>query len=122
MAAVATATAIPPSQRRAPRPPARRRDLVVRPLDDAGGHVVKDPLTGEYFNLGPQESFLLLQLDGVRTAAQIRSAFQARFGEPLDEPDFQEFIELARTQGFLAQPAVAPAPVARKSPAATPAA
>src|SRR5688500_4330282 len=72
--------------------PARRAELLVRPLGDGGEHVVKDPRTGEYFNLGPQESFLLLRLDGRHDISEIRAAFEARFGEPLSEQDVEEFV------------------------------
>src|SRR4051812_39190574 len=45
-------------------PPPRRPELLVNPLGDEGQHVVKDPWTGAYYNLGKEESFLLLRLDG----------------------------------------------------------
>ena len=52
-------------------PPARRTDLIFKPLGDRGEHVVKDRRTGGYFNLGPQESFLFARLDGRQTGAEI---------------------------------------------------
>ena len=70
-------------------PPARRPELIVSPLGDQGQHVVKDPRTGEYFNLGPEESFLLLHLDGRQTAdrghMQVRSirTIDRAVGEPI---------------------------------------
>src|SRR5437763_15944487 len=82
-------------------PPARRPDLVLRPTGDKGDHVVKDPATGTYYNLGAQEAFLLAQLDGLRTAAEVCAAFQERFGEPLSEEDLDGFLELARSRAFL---------------------
>src|SRR5688572_21933147 len=95
--------------------PSRRPELLVRPLGDGGDHVVKDPRTGEYFNLGPHESFLLLRLDGRHTTAQIRGAFQARFREPLTAEDLEEFVSLAKAQGFLRPPGT-PAPRAVAPP------
>src|SRR5215207_6599566 len=89
-------------------PPPRRLDLVVRPIGEDGRHVVKTPDSGEYFTLGAQEAFLLLQLDGRQPAASIRTAFQGRFGEPLSEADFGQFVDLSRSLGFV-QPAAAPA-------------
>ena len=45
-------------------PTPRRGDLLLKPVGDGGEHVVKDPRAGTYFNLPPQEAFLLNQLDG----------------------------------------------------------
>ena len=42
--------------------PARRADLVIRPIGDEGRYVVKLPETQDYFHLGEEEHFLLLQL------------------------------------------------------------
>jgi hypothetical protein len=39
--------------------PAHRPDLLIRPVSDDGQHIVKDVRTGDYYRLGPQESFLL---------------------------------------------------------------
>jgi putative peptide zinc metalloprotease protein len=84
--------------------PTRRPDLVVSPLDDRGDYVVKDPRTGQYFNLGRFESFLLLGLDGKQSGEVIRAAFQDQFGEPLSAEELDEFIKLARSRGFLQAP------------------
>jgi Coenzyme PQQ synthesis protein D (PqqD) len=81
--------------------PARRTELVIKPLGDEGRYVVKDPRTGEFFHLGEVEHFLLTQLDGQRTAETLCAAYAERFDEPLSEDDLDEFIELARSQGFL---------------------
>src|SRR5947209_148234 len=82
-------------------PPARRPDLLLRPIGDDGRHVVKDLRTGAFYNLGPVESFLLLALDGRQPAAAIAAAFEAQFGEPLEPEDLDDFVALAREQGFL---------------------
>lgn len=104
--------------------PARRPDLIVKPSDDAGGHVVKDPRTGQFFDLGPEESFLLLGLDGRRTAVELAQAFEDRFGEPLSRADLDDFLGLARDSGFLPKKTAAggakssaptPAPARRQS-------
>ncbi|HEY1378336.1 MAG TPA: efflux RND transporter periplasmic adaptor subunit [Gemmataceae bacterium] len=98
--------------------PARRADLVVRQTKDDGSHVVKDPLTGQFYDLGPEESFLLLALDGTHTAATLAAAFEARFGSPLAPADVDDFLAIARGNGFVyadAAPAdAAPAPAPRK--------
>src|SRR4051794_36797619 len=82
-------------------PPQRRRDLLLRPLGDGGESVVKDLRTGAYYNLGPQESFLLERLDGEQSAASICQSFERRFGQSLSESDLHGFLELARSMGLL---------------------
>lgn len=83
--------------------PCRRPELTIRPLDAGGQHVVKDPRTGEFYCLGPVEHFLLLQLDGEQTAEEVAAAFERQFGEPLGEADLEEFLDLAQSQGLLAE-------------------
>src|SRR5688500_9950023 len=80
--------------------PRRGSDLLVRPLGDGGECVVKDQKSGEYYNLGPQEAFLLERLDGEQTARAICESFEKKFGQPLSEEDLQEFLELARSLRF----------------------
>src|SRR5215204_6330278 len=75
--------------------PKRRAELVV---DD---EIVLDRCTGELFNLGPTESFLLTALDGNRTAVELTEDFENRFGEPLPYDHLQEFLELVRSHGLL---------------------
>jgi multidrug resistance efflux pump len=100
-------------------PPARRPDLVIRPLGDQGRYVVKDPRTGAFFHLGEAEHFLLTQFDASRTAAAVCAAYAERFGEPLSEDDLDEFIEQARGQGLL-QSGSGCASAPRELPALTP--
>src|SRR5438045_613166 len=90
-------------------PPARRADLLLRPLGDDGQHVVKDLCSGTYFSLPPVETFLLEQLDGQHTIEEICTAFEQRFREPLGADDLDQFLAVAREQGLL-QPTEAPAP------------
>jgi multidrug efflux pump subunit AcrA (membrane-fusion protein) len=85
----------------ATRPPARRPELLIRPLGEQGPYVVKDPRGGGYYHLGEEEHFLLTQLDGRRDAEAIRAAFAARFGQPLSGEELQEFLDVARAQGLL---------------------
>jgi multidrug efflux pump subunit AcrA (membrane-fusion protein) len=81
--------------------PTRRNELAIRPLGERGQYVVKDPATGEFFHLGDEEHFLLMQLDGRKSAEEVCAAFDARFGEPLSSDDFEAFVELARQQSLL---------------------
>src|SRR4051794_15407199 len=117
----ATATLLPPPPappgaraRTPPRRPApatllppRRPELVIH----LG--MVEDPLTGECFKVGPEESFLLLGLDGRRTAAALAAEFEGRFGSPLPESDLQEFLGLVHDCGFIRREADAFPPTGR---------
>src|SRR5262245_60887644 len=88
--------------------PARRAELVVGQLGDGDNYVVKDPLTGAYYQLGAEEHFLLMQLDGAHSAPAIAAAFADRFGQALDARELDEFVALAQTQGFLSAEAAVP--------------
>ena len=81
--------------------PCRRSELILSPLGDQGQYVVKDPRARTYYHLGEEEHFLLSQLDGQRDGEAIRTAFAARFGQSLSEEELDEFLDMARTQGFL---------------------
>jgi multidrug efflux pump subunit AcrA (membrane-fusion protein) len=99
-------------------PPARRPELLIRPLGDHGPYVIKDPHGGGYYHLGEEEHFLLIQLDGRRDAETIRAAFSVRFGQPLTDADLQEFLDMAGVQGLLqGEPAEGPQPARRPPPA-----
>src|SRR5262249_42238484 len=73
----------------------------VKPLGDNGRHVVKDQLTGRYFQLGEHESFLLLRLDGEMTAEQVCQAFSEQFNENFTPDDLNGFLTVADAQGLL---------------------
>src|SRR5262245_1110703 len=64
-------TRAPTDGARCPRLPARRPELLLRPLGEQGRYVVKDPHTGGFFLLGEQEFFLFEQLDGERDAISV---------------------------------------------------
>jgi multidrug efflux pump subunit AcrA (membrane-fusion protein) len=85
-------------------PPRRRGDLVFGSPGDNGQRVIKDPAVGAYYNLGPEEAFLLAQLDGLQSVAQICASFESQFGQPLSVDELREFVLLAATQGFLELP------------------
>src|SRR5262249_32157809 len=100
--------------RRMPEPPsihpARRADLLIRPLGDRGLYVVKNPISGAYYQLGEEEHFLLTGHHGQRSPEQVRSAFQERFGAPLGAEEFEDFLALAGQQGLLRPQGDGPAP------------
>jgi len=81
--------------------PVRRTDLVISPLGDNGRFVVKDPRTGSYFQLGEQEHFLLLLLDGEHAADTVCRKFEQQFAEPLSGDDLDGFLALARRKRLL---------------------
>src|SRR5258707_6447514 len=83
------------------RLPARRGDLIVRPSGNDGAHVVKDPRSGEYFRLGPEESFLLRRLDGRSMSADVCTAFERQLRQPLAPEELEQFVEMARGAGWL---------------------
>jgi putative peptide zinc metalloprotease protein len=83
--------------------PCCRRELVFSTASDAGRYVVKDPRAGEYFSVGEEEYFLLTQLNGVQSPGAVCATFAERFGEPLAPSELAEFLELARSRGFLEQ-------------------
>jgi hypothetical protein len=82
--------------------PARRSELLIRPLAEPGRYVVKHPQTGDYFQIGEEEHFLLNQLDGRRNAEDVRTVYAERFGRPLPQEDVDEFVQLATEQQLAA--------------------
>ena len=81
--------------------PCRRPELDWGPFGEDGSYLVRNRHKGESFQLGPEEHFLLGQLDGARTADAVCAAFAERFGEPLTPEELQDFLHLARERGFL---------------------
>ncbi|MEK7215900.1 MAG: hypothetical protein AAB289_09935, partial [Chloroflexota bacterium] len=75
--------------------------MVIRPIGDQGRHVIKHPGTGEFFQVGPEEHFLIMQLDGRQDAETACQAFVGRFGQALTEKEMHQFVEMARRQGLL---------------------
>ncbi len=84
--------------------PARRRELACWSSEKNGQSLVRNRRTGETFQVGYEEKFLLEQLDGRQNAERICAAFAAQFGHRLSTEGFFEFLELADQRGFL-QPA-----------------
>jgi hypothetical protein len=81
--------------------PCRRPELVARPFGADGSYLVRNRHTGESFQLGREEHFLLGQFDGTRSAKGVCAAFAERFGEPLAEEQLDEFLHLARARGLV---------------------
>ncbi|MHB8900385.1 MAG: hypothetical protein ACYC6Y_16665, partial [Thermoguttaceae bacterium] len=85
----------------ATRVPPHQPDLVITPSGNDGNVVVKNPRTGEYFQLGPHEGFLLEQLHGRHSANEICESFRERFGEPLSADELDQFVRLARARNLV---------------------
>src|SRR5262245_47899805 len=82
--------------------PARKSNLVMRPFGSEGEFVVKNPARRTYHKMGAQEFFLLEQLDGNQSAAEVLAAFEAKFGEPITVDDLHDFVEMASERELLA--------------------
>jgi multidrug efflux pump subunit AcrA (membrane-fusion protein) len=81
--------------------PARRAELIIRPLGVQGPYVVKEPGTGAYYHLGEEEYFLLTQFDGRHDGEAICTAFAERFGQVLTEEDLEDFLTMAKERRLL---------------------
>ncbi len=79
-------------------------DVVIRPLDDDGRCVVKNTRKRSYVKLGGQEAFLLSQLDGQKTYADITAAFEQRYGEPVACEDVQDFVAMLKEERLVGKP------------------
>ena len=85
----------------ATRLPTRWPDLVSWRAGENGPYLIRNRASGDSFQIGEEEHFLLSQLDGRQTPAEICQAFSGRFGQELSEMEFGEFIELADTRALL---------------------
>lgn len=96
------------------RPALRPEVLLSAPLLDgpATVHLVKDPLSGASFEIGPKEYFLVSRLDGSRSLAEIGAEYAHVFGRRLGEGNWQQLLTLLGTRRLLAggPPPSAPAP------------
>ncbi|MER7763793.1 peptidase M50 [Streptomyces sp. NPDC097619] len=92
--------------------PALRADVLLSPPllnGPATVHLVKDPVSGAAFEIGPKEHFLVSRLDGRRSLAEIGAAYGAAFGRRLDERNWQQLLALLGSRRLLAG---GPAPAA----------
>ena len=90
----------PPTDDNTPPLPRHRQDLIIAPHSAAGEFVIKDPVNGAYYHLGPEESLLLRALDG-RSAEVLCRQYEERFAQPLTRQDIADFIELADSMNLL---------------------
>ena len=83
------------------RLPARRPELVCCPLEENGRYLIRNRSSGESFQLGEEEHFLLERLDGRQMGEEICRAFVEQFDEPLTAEDLDEFVQMAAERGLL---------------------
>ncbi|MFI8263027.1 peptidase M50 [Streptomyces sp. NPDC085665] len=97
------------------RPALRPGILLSPPLlnGPAVVHLVKDPVSGASFEIGPKEYFLVSRLDGTRTLAEIGVAYGEAFGRRLGERNWQQLLALLGTRRLLAG---GPPPAAPQAP------
>ena len=96
--------------------PARRPDLVIKPLGDDGRYVVKNSRTGEFFQLGQREHFLLTNLDGVHIVDDVCARYESRFGESLPPDELDAFVHVLRAQGLLEIKAATESAITQRRP------
>uniref|UniRef100_A0AAU2K1L3 Peptidase M50 n=1 Tax=Streptomyces sp. NBC_00049 TaxID=2903617 RepID=A0AAU2K1L3_9ACTN len=99
------------------RPALRPEVLLSAPLLDGPVtvHLVKDPVSGASFEIGPKEYFLVSRLDGSRSLAEIGAEYAHAFGRRLGEANWQQLLALLGARRLLAggPPPTAPAPPGR---------
>lgn len=86
------------------RPALRPEVLLSAPLLDgpATVHLVKDPVSGSSFEIGPKEFFLVSRLDGSHSLAEIGTAYAHTFGRRLGEANWQQLLALLGSRRLLA--------------------
>ncbi|MBM0274988.1 zinc metalloprotease [Micromonospora tarensis] len=87
-------------------PPRVRADIVLgAPLrrGDSTVHFVKDPRTGWFYQLGGREFFLLSQLDGRQTRAEVETAYADRFGRRLGSAHWTALLDMFRRRQLLVE-------------------
>jgi putative peptide zinc metalloprotease protein len=82
---------------------ALRTDLVIKRQSYSGGttYIVKDPVKNAYLSFAEEEHYVLKQLDGKKTAADIAALYNHRFHDDLTAEDIIEFIASIRNKDLL---------------------
>ncbi|KAB8166270.1 peptidase M50 [Streptomyces sp. 3MP-14] len=85
------------------RPRLRDGVLVSEPLlrGPRTVHLVRDTATGQSFEVGPRERFLMTRMDGSRTVADLGDAYATAFGRRLGEAHWGRLLQLLGTRGLL---------------------
>lgn len=64
-------------------------------------HLVKDTATGQSFEVGPRERFLMVRMDGSRTVAELGGEYAAAFGKRLGDAHWGRLFQLLGGRGLL---------------------
>ncbi|HET9383474.1 MAG TPA: peptidase M50 [Streptomyces sp.] len=85
------------------RPRLRPDILLSRALlrGPATVHLIRDPVGGASFEVGPKEHFLISRLDGTRSLEEIGDAYAAAFGRRLGPANWRQLLGLLGTRGLL---------------------
>jgi putative peptide zinc metalloprotease protein len=65
-------------------------------------HVVGDRETQAFLRVGPREAFLMAQLDGTRTLADIGTGYAERFGKRLGTAHWQQLLTVLSSHALIA--------------------
>ncbi|MFF4142280.1 metalloprotease [Streptomyces sp. NPDC001698] len=89
---------------RAYRPALRPGVLIGPPLlrGPRTVHLIKHPVSGAAFEVGPKEHFVISRLDGTRNLDDVVSEYAARFRRRLPEEQWTRLLGLLGTRGLLA--------------------
>ncbi|MGW1399981.1 metalloprotease [Streptomyces sp. NPDC002405] len=89
---------------RAYRPALRPGVLIGPPLlrGPRTVHLIKHPVSGAAFEVGPKEHFVISRLDGTRNLDDVVSEYAARFSRRLPEEQWTRLLGLLGTRGLLA--------------------
>ncbi|WP_234320294.1 peptidase M50 [Streptomyces sp. SBT349] len=94
------------------RPRLRPEVLISEPLlhGPRTVHLVKDPVSGRSFEVGPRERFLMSRLDGARTLAEAGEEYAGAFGKRLADDHWRRLLALLGGRGLLVAEGAAAAP------------
>ena len=86
--------------------PALRPGLEIIPQGksrkgDRAGFLLRDPRTGEVFEMEEEEFFLCQQLDGATSLPVIQERYESRFGNPLSLEELEAFVAQLGREGIL---------------------
>ncbi|MEU6524978.1 peptidase M50 [Streptomyces sp. NPDC046924] len=92
------------SAARAYRPALRPGVLIGPPLlrGPRTVHLIKHPVSGAAFEVGPKEHFVISRLDGTRNVDDVVAEYAARFRLRLPEEQWTRLLGLLGTRGLLA--------------------
>ncbi|MFG2734842.1 M50 family metallopeptidase [Streptomyces carpaticus] len=97
------------------RPVLREGVLLSEPLlhGPRTVHLVRHPGSGQSFEIGVREHFLLARMDGRRTLGDLGAAYAEAYGRRLGDANWRQLLALLGTKGLLAD---APEPAGEAAP------